>query len=493
MKFLSFCSPILCSLLPIPSYAVIGSIDWYFETDNAIFSSPAVDDSGNLFFGSRDGIFYALDASGQERWRFEGASDWIDSSPALGANGDLYFGSWDNSLYALDQTTGALEWSFETGSLIIASPSIGDDGSIYFGSYDGILYALASDGSLRWSASLEAEIEASVAIGAEGRLYLGTVDGDFYAFSSDGVELWHYAVSTGLTADDHGIFGAAAIGADGTVYVGSRNGHLLALSAEGLLLWKFAAEDYVETTPVVDEDGNIYFAARDGYLYKVLPSGVSEWELLIGDVFYASPLLGDDGWVYQVAYAGNDLSSVFSVDPDGEIGGQLVLPLYNDASLNLTHQGDLLVGMFDGALYAISAETDLLATAPWPRFACDREQTGAFLSSEEALDAAILATFSTAERSGDVWFSVDWFGPFQGAYFPWINHSSHGWMWCIDSFDPAAWLYDVRLGWVFVSSSNPSFFYRDATSSWRYFLKGTSVYDGGRWMYDYGLNDWVVD
>lgn len=472
--------------------ALIGSISWYFETGDTIFSSPAVDEYGNIYFGSRDGVVYSLTAQGAKRWQFDGAEDWIDSSPALGDNGVLYIGSWDDRLYALDMATGALKWSYETGNLIIASPAIGPDGRIYLGSYDGVLYALEEDGSVSWTVGLSSEIEASVTIDANGHLYVGTVDGVFLSFTADGEERWRYDLSSGITADAHGVYDAAVIGPDGTIYVGSRNGRLFAFEPDGSLNWTFVTTDYIDASSVVDAEGNIYFAARDGYLYKVNALGLSEWEVLVGDVFYASPVLGADGLIYQVSYAGNDLSSVLALDTDGETVGQSILPLYNDASPTLTPDGHLLVGMYDGALYALDAQTTLSTTAAWPKFAFDLSQTGC-LAAYPVGDPAVVATFPGVEAYDDDWYYLSWLGWFEGGKFPWIMHLEHGWLWAGGASASSYWFYDLKLGWFYVSKTNPDLFYRSATGSWLLYYRGSSVFKGGRWFFDYSSKNWFLD
>jgi outer membrane protein assembly factor BamB len=477
---------------PIPSLATIGAIGWFFETGDTIFSSPAVDADGNIYFGSRDGKVYSLTAAGTKRWEFAQAEDWVDGSPALSDDGVLYIGSWDNHLYALEMATGALKWKFEAGNLVMATPAIGPDGRIYFGTYDGVFYALEANGTTAWSRSLGAEIEGSASIDAEGNIYVGTTAGTVFCLSLEGDEVWQYDLSTGITAEEHGVYGAPAIGPNGTVYVGSRNGGLFAFDPSGIVLWRFAATDYIDASPVVDAAGNIYFAARDGYLYKVNPSGIAEWELLVGDVFYASPVLGEDGLVYQVAYAGDDLSTVLAIDADGETVAQQILPLYNDASLTFTPGGDLLIGMFDGAMYALPAQTTLSSTAAWPKFAFDTGQTGS-LAEFLPGDPAVVAAFPGVEAFADDWYFLTWLGWFEGGKFPWVLHIDHGWLWVGNASSPNYWFYDLKLGWLYLSVENPDLFFRGKTGTWLLYLEGSSVYDGGRWFFDYGTMTWFLD
>ena len=77
-----------------------GTLKWTFNTGGAIHSSPAIVD-GVVYFGSRDGNIYALDAdTGEKLWEFK-TDSWVESSPAV-VGGIVYCGSNDAHLYALD-------------------------------------------------------------------------------------------------------------------------------------------------------------------------------------------------------------------------------------------------------------------------------------------------------------------------------------------------------------------------------------------------------
>lgn len=108
---------------------------WQFETSGAIESSTTVAD-GVVYFGSRDGHLYAVDATtGQQQWSFEAKAD-IVATPAI-ANDLVYFGSEDLYMYAVAVEDGAEAWRFKTGGFIWSSPAVADD-LVYFGSRDSI-------------------------------------------------------------------------------------------------------------------------------------------------------------------------------------------------------------------------------------------------------------------------------------------------------------------------------------------------------------------
>ncbi|MBN1593953.1 MAG: PQQ-binding-like beta-propeller repeat protein [Candidatus Coatesbacteria bacterium] len=101
-----------------------GQPDWTFATGCLnIGSSPAVDSAGTLYFGTQEGVLFALWNHGAEKWRFTAAGE-IESSPAVDADGKIFFGCSDYCLYCLDNA-GDLLWKEARRGKITASPAIG--------------------------------------------------------------------------------------------------------------------------------------------------------------------------------------------------------------------------------------------------------------------------------------------------------------------------------------------------------------------------------
>ena len=132
------------------------NLKWSRQTDDEIWSSPAIDTDGTIYIGSNDGKIYALNPDSTLKWTFQ-TGDKVESSPAIDIEGTIYFGSYDSYVYALDPN-GNLKWSYQTGDKVLASPSIDVDGTIIIGSEDNIVYAFDPNGSLKWTFEAESSL-----------------------------------------------------------------------------------------------------------------------------------------------------------------------------------------------------------------------------------------------------------------------------------------------------------------------------------------------
>jgi outer membrane protein assembly factor BamB len=130
-------------------------LDSWYEIISSFFCASAPCSPHRLFRELRRS-FYALDeATGQLKWTFETAGEWRyagrhlhgllpagETMPDSWAyflssravwNGGVYFGSGDGLVYALDTASGKLKWRFATADRVHSSPAI-SDGTLYRGS-----------------------------------------------------------------------------------------------------------------------------------------------------------------------------------------------------------------------------------------------------------------------------------------------------------------------------------------------------------------------
>jgi outer membrane protein assembly factor BamB len=266
-----------------------GSLIWSFAItgDGSIESSP-VEYAGDIYFGSRDGSVYVVDAhTGAFNWSFTTDRAITKSVPAI-QDGVVYIGSSDNSVYAIDSSTGTLRWSYETGYQIEASPAIYRD-KVFIGSNDNNLYCLeASDGSFLWQFDTGGDVLSSPAL-LEDKVFVNSTYGyaDAIALDHSGTFLW----SANYASYGNGNYtnNSSPVTANGTLYYG--------INALGIRCYLFGVDvddgafkwSYIFTggllvihpindwsSPAVD-DGTLYLGTRlldDGYLFAftMMPS-----------------------------------------------------------------------------------------------------------------------------------------------------------------------------------------------------------------------------
>ncbi|MEZ4210455.1 MAG: PQQ-binding-like beta-propeller repeat protein [Patescibacteria group bacterium] len=196
-----------------------GTIEWSFQTNGNVQSSPAITPSGNLVFGTSNSRVYSVHPIGFQNWVYvsETPGTSFESSPAINPNGDIYIGATNGYLYAV-KNDGNLDWKFATGGGLYSSPAIANDGTVYIGgSYDHYFYAINSDGTMRWRYQTNDRINSSPCIGLDGTVYFGdlTPSGTdlIYAVSQDGQLKWVFPAGGEIQT-------SPCIGPDGSLYIG---------------------------------------------------------------------------------------------------------------------------------------------------------------------------------------------------------------------------------------------------------------------------------
>jgi outer membrane protein assembly factor BamB len=87
-----------------------GAVIWEFSDTgslDAVRTTPAIAPDGTIYFGSKDGLLYAVNPDGSKKWTFPipvASDDPVGySSPTIGSEGVVYIGSSsDNKLYAVN-------------------------------------------------------------------------------------------------------------------------------------------------------------------------------------------------------------------------------------------------------------------------------------------------------------------------------------------------------------------------------------------------------
>ncbi|MCG8407447.1 MAG: PQQ-binding-like beta-propeller repeat protein [Phycisphaerales bacterium] len=319
------------------------AVAWRFETeDHESVTSTAAIARSTVYFGSENGVLYALQLSdGKVRWKYKTDEAAIQSSPAVAA-GIVYFGDGNGEFHAVDAATGKKRWSYRTEAEIISSANVLGD-RVLFGSYDGRLYCLAAkDGKEIWKIETEQPIHGTPGIadnsaffaGCDGRLrvvrisdgkqlqdldvgaqsaasvavqasnlYLGTLGNRVLCIDrAKGQVKWTYE-----HPDRAFPFHSSPAVTDKVVVIGGRDKYVHALNpATGKARWVFQTRGRVDSSPVIVDD-RVFVGSADGNLYGIdLARGKEIWRFEAGGSMSASPAVGngrlvigtEDGIVY---------------------------------------------------------------------------------------------------------------------------------------------------------------------------------------------------
>jgi len=315
-----------------------------------ISGSPVVRQDGRVLVGARDVMLYCLEPDLADTvWVADltpYGSNIYYSSPALDDSGNVYITT--SRRLVKVSSDGTVLWSWPTNnSLSIShSPVIGQDGKIYFACYSDSLYALTPGGTLAWARPLGASVNSAPAVGLDGRIYVGTT-GDtlsmkLLCFNPDSSVHWSFD----LAAEAE--FASPAIGPDSTIYIGAGR-YFYAVWPNGTLKWRDSLAAMVQSCPTVANDSTLYVLAG-ARLYSIGPDSVVRWRRTIGGSNYCSPAVDAEGNVY-VGTAGGANSVFYCIAPDSTVRDSYVVGGDIWSSPAIGESGRIYIGCMNDSLY----------------------------------------------------------------------------------------------------------------------------------------------
>jgi outer membrane protein assembly factor BamB len=224
-----------------------GVENWTFSPGNGRFIGAPLAHGDRIYAPSASGRLYALDLSGSEVWRFEGAEGPFWAQPLLDIDRQvLYLSSMDHYLYSIDANTGQMIWKTNLDGSLVGTPVL-DNGVLYIGGFASNMSAIdASNGNILWSTPVSNWVWSGPAL-HEGRLYFGDLGGIFYSLDA------------------------------GT----------------GAIIWETQPDGSVTATPYVQDD-TVYFATENGDLQAFTLDGTRQWSQSIGGRLFANPEPAND-------------------------------------------------------------------------------------------------------------------------------------------------------------------------------------------------------
>lgn len=306
--------------------------------------------------------FFAEKASGQHQLLWKFATGAAIHSSAVTSTDQIYFGSADSNFYALNKVSGKLNWKFKTKGQIHSSPTIHNN-KVLFSSADGKIYALnQANGKVIWTYKTNGEkvydtwdYYLSSPIVDNNIVYVGSGDSSVYAISAEtGKKLWSYPTN--------GIVHAAPLIKDNVMFIGSYDGSFYALnSTTGKLIWKFKTvgdmsfpKGEIQKAAIIHNNA-IIFGSRDYNIYALdLKTGTGQWNMKeAGSWIIASPFSYKD----NIYFGTSDTHRFYCMNAQsGQIKWTLPLSMRVYGSATIMN-GELIFGCFNGKIYFVDPES----------------------------------------------------------------------------------------------------------------------------------------
>ena len=107
-------------------------------------------------------------------------------------------------------------------------------------------------------------------------------------------------------------------------------------------------------------------------------------------------------------------------------------------------------------------------------------------SAQSAEEAQILVN---GYILGNHWRQAGWFGTYYSQFFPWVYHSSMGWLYIVQSSDGNTWMWKESLGWLWTDLDIFPYFFMQSSQQWGY--SGSDSRDGQYYLFESGNSGWV--
>jgi outer membrane protein assembly factor BamB len=168
------------------------SINWVKHFNDSVTTSPAIDNKGNFWIGTKSGKLYRvrLRNNGADSVLIYNFGSEITTSPVIDASHNIYVATLDKKLHSLrfndnyNNQTSHLNWEYTSGYTIKSTPAISRSHRIYFGNDGGELIGLDTlNGNVKfyYLDSAHSKISCPVLYKC-GSIYAGNEAGKVFAF-----------------------------------------------------------------------------------------------------------------------------------------------------------------------------------------------------------------------------------------------------------------------------------------------------------------------
>ncbi len=309
---------------------VVNYIDWEcvganyngFKGSCPVFS-PDGKTVYNITFNQTTCLYAFNVETGELDWTYKpataaGSYNMLTVNPVTG---DIYFGTTKAGQFYCVNASGDLKWKFDgAGSMKSAAPAVNKDGSVvYIGDNTGNIFALdAASGSKKWSAALGSAAAGLLVNGNE--LIAGAVNGTVTFYNTaDGTVI--SSLKFPCMTDISGF----AVGNDKkTVYLPAKTAMCsFDLETRAILVESLSVADNNLYEPVVAPNGNVYVAGKDNCVYcldKDLTRVVWKYQhtdsagKVVNAFNYSHPCVDTENHLYITSGQTGNVSYIFNAD-----------------------------------------------------------------------------------------------------------------------------------------------------------------------------------
>lgn len=261
--------------------------------------------------------------TGEKIWVYEpsAASGSYNPLTVNPVTGDIYFGTTANGQFYCVNASGNLKWKFDgAGSMKSAAPAVNKDGSVVFiGDGAGNIFALdAASGAKKWQAALGSATAGLLVNGNE--LVAGATNGTVTFYNTaDGTVITSlkFPCMTDITG--------FAVGNDKrTVYLPAKTAMCsFDLETRAILVESLSVADNNLYEPVVAPNGNVYVAGKDNCVYcldKDLTRVVWKYQhtdaagKVVNAFNYSHPCVDTENHLYITSGQAGNVSYIFNAD-----------------------------------------------------------------------------------------------------------------------------------------------------------------------------------
>ena len=328
-----------------------GELDWTYKPATAAGSynmltvNPV---TGDIYFGTtKAGQFYCVNASGDLKWKFDGAGSMKSAAPAVNKDGSVVFiGDGAGNIFALDAASGAKKWSAALGSA--AAGLLVNGNELVAGATNGtVTFYNTADGTVNATLKFPCMTDISgFAVGNDKRtVYLPAKT----AMCSFDLETKAILVES-LSVADNNLY-EPVVAPNGNVYVAGKDNCVYCLDKDlTKVVWKYQHTDsagklvnaFNYSHPCVDTENHLYITSgqtgnvsyifnADGTVKESWTYGTSSQQKQMGGNNYLNGVLysafvgntGDNGAFYG-KYVGGERANSWSTH-GGDICGSCCL------------------------------------------------------------------------------------------------------------------------------------------------------------------------